>query len=136
MSFPVNGGYHAALIGAPMRPTAQSIRPTPATATRHLRPVLTDWLTRAVRFPTRRRTCTPAVVCQVILFAAAFARSVAAACAAIAEAPSGQAIWDCLRATLPKRRRTLERRLLPALHAPLTKRKRNRPARVAIDYHR
>jgi hypothetical protein len=117
-----------------MRPTAQSIRPTPVTATRHLRPVLTDWLGRAVRLPTRRRTCTPDAVWRAILFAAAFARSLAAACAAIAGAPSGQAIWDVLYATLPKRRRTLERRLLPALHAPLGNRKRS--ARVAIDYHR
>jgi putative transposase len=70
----------------------------------------------------------------VILFAAAFAQSVAAACAAIAAAPSGQAVWDCLYATLPKLRRTLERRILPALHAPLGTRKRS--ARVAIDYHR
>lgn len=117
-----------------MRPTRQSIRATPAHATRHLRPVLTDWLGRSVQLPKRRRTCTPEAVWRVILFAAAFARSVAAACAAIADAPSGQAIWDCLYLALPKRRRTLERRLLPALHAPLGKRRR--AARVAIDYHR
>src|SRR5438552_4771618 len=113
MSFPVNGGYHASIPGAPMRPGQQSIRPAPAPATRHLRPVLTDRLGRAVRLPTRRRTCTPDVVWAVILFAAAFARSVAAARAAIADAPSGQAVWDCLSIALPKRRRTLERRLLP-----------------------
>lgn len=137
MSFPVNGGYHAAISGAPMRPARQSIRPTPATATRHLRPVLTDWLTRAVRLPARRRTCTPEVVWKVVLFAAAFARSVAAACSAIAGAPSGQAIWDALDVALPKRRRTLERRLLPALHAPLPKPARRRPrVRSAVDYHR
>lgn len=119
-----------------MRPGQRSIRPTPAEATRHLRPVLTDWLGRAVRLPTRRRTCTPEVVWAVILFASAFARSVAAACAAIALAPSGQAIWDCLGLALPKRRRTLERRLLPALHAPLEKRNRKKAVRLAIDYHR
>lgn len=117
-----------------MRPTSQSIRPTPATATRHLRPVLTDWLDRAVRLPARRRTCTPGVVWKVILFAAAFARSIAAACNALPAGPSGQAVWDCLRLALPKRRRTLERHLLPALHAPLGSRRR--AARVAIDYHR
>lgn len=134
MSFPVNGGYHAAIPGAPLRPGPQSIRPTPAVATRHLRPVLTDWLGRAVRLPARRRTGTPEVVWRVILFAAAFARSVAAACAAVASAPSGQAVWNCLGRALPERRRTLERRLLPALHAPLGKRKLS--ARLAIDYHR
>lgn len=58
----------------------------------------------------------------------------AAACAAIPAAPSGQAVWDCAYAALPARRRTLERRLLPALHAPLGK--RGRAARVAIDCHR
>lgn len=134
MSFPFDGGYHGSTVGAPMRPRTPSIRPRPAEATRHLRPVLTDWLGRAVQLPPRRRTCTPERVWSVVLFAAAFARSVATACAAIAGAPSGQAIWDCLYRALPKRRRTLERRLLPALHAPLG----NRPRRgdVAIDYHR
>ncbi|QJW94775.1 hypothetical protein FTUN_2298 [Frigoriglobus tundricola] len=117
-----------------MRPATQSIRPTPVTATRHLRPVLTDWLGRAVRRPKRRRTCAPETVWRVVFFAAALTRSLAVACAAIAGAPSGPAIWDVLYATLPKGRRTLERRLLPALHAPLGKRKRS--ARVAIDYHR
>jgi putative transposase len=71
--------------------------------------VLTDWLKRAVELPSRRRTCTPEVVWAVILFAAAFTRSVAAACAAITDAPAGQAIWDCLGLALPRRRRTLER---------------------------
>jgi hypothetical protein len=117
-----------------MRPTPEFTRPNPAAATRHLRPVLTDWLSRAVRLPAGRRSCTPEVVWKVILFAAAFARSVAAACAAIPAAPSGQAVWDCLYLALPARRRTLERRLLPALHAPLGRRRR--VARVAIDYHR
>lgn len=118
-----------------MRPPPQSIRPTPAEATRHLRPVLTDWLSRAVRLRTRgRRVCTPAAVWRVVLFAAAFARSVAAACAALARGPSGQAVWDALRSALPTRRRTLEHRLLPALHAPLGKPAGS--ARVAIDYHR
>jgi putative transposase len=117
-----------------MRPAPKSIPPSPATATHHLRPVVTDWLSRAVRLPGRRRTCTPDVVWKVVLFAAAFARSVAAACAAVPAAPSGQAVWDCPHLALPKRRRTLERRLLPALHAPLGKRRR--VARVAIDYHR
>ncbi|HEX4611184.1 MAG TPA: hypothetical protein VH092_23535 [Urbifossiella sp.] len=74
-----------------MRPAIKSIRPTSAAATRHLRPVLTDGLARAVRLPTGRRACTPEVAWKVILAAAAFARPVAAACAAIPAAPSGQA---------------------------------------------
>ena len=117
-----------------MRPTPKSIPPTPTAATRHLRSVLTDWLARAVRLPGRRRTCTPDVVWKVVRFAAAFARSVAAACTALPAAPTGRAVWDGLYAALPARRRTLERRLLPALHAPLGRRRR--VARVAIDYHR
>jgi putative transposase len=118
-----------------MRPAHQSIRPTPATATRHLRPVSTDWLARAVGLPNRR-TCTPEVVWRVILSAAAFTRSVAAACDAIAGAPSGRAVWDRLSVALPKRRRAPERRPLPALHAPLKNRKRSWRARLAIGYHR
>ena len=117
-----------------MRPASQSLPLTPATATRHLRPVVTDWLARAVRLPGRRRTCTPEVVRKVVPFAAAFARSAAAARAATPAAPSGRAVRDCLRAALPARRRTLGRRRLPALHAPLGKRRR--VARVAIDCRR
>jgi hypothetical protein len=116
-----------------MRPAPQSIPRRPAAATRHLRAVLTTWLSAAARLPARRK-CSPGTVWHVLLWAAAFARSVAAACQAIPGAPTGQAVWDALRVALPKRRRTLERRLVPALHAPLPG--RPRPARLAIDYHR
>ncbi len=116
-----------------MRPGHQSIPRRSAAATRHLRLVLTAWLSAAVGLPTRR-TCTPGVVWQVLVWAAAFARSLAAACDAIPGAPTGQAVWDVLRVALPRRRRTLEKRLVPALHAPLPG--RPRPARLAIDYHR
>jgi putative transposase len=116
-----------------MRPTPQSIPRRSAAATRHLRAVLIAWLSAAVRLPGGRRTCTPAAVWHVLVWAAAFARSLAAACQAIPGAPTGQAVWDALRVALPRRRRTLEGRLLPALHAPLPK--RPRPARLAIDYH-
>jgi len=117
-----------------MRPAPQFTPRRPAAATRHLRTVLTGRLGPAVRLPAGRRKCTPAAVWQVLLWAAAFARSVAAACQAVPGAPTGQAIWDALRPALPKRRRTLEGRLLTALHAPLPR--RPKPARVAIDYHR
>lgn len=116
-----------------MRPAPQFIPPRSAAATRHLRVVLTGWLSAAIDLPARRRTCLPGVVWQVLLWAAAFARSLAAACQVIPGAPTGQAVWDALRAALPKRRRTLEKRLLSALHAPLPG--RPRPARLAIDYH-
>ncbi len=117
-----------------MRSAPHPIPRRSAAATRHLRLVLVTWLSSAVRLPAGRRTCTPDVVWQVLVWAAAFARSVAAACQAIPGAPTGQAVWDALRTVLPKRRRTLEGRLLPALHAPLPK--RPRAARLAIDYHR
>lgn len=117
-----------------MRPGHQSTPRGPAAATRHLRAVLTAWLSAAVRLPAGRRKCHPGVVWQVLAWAAAFARSLAAASAAIPGAPTGQAVWDALRLALPKRRRTLEGRLLPALHAPLPA--RPRAARLAIDYHR
>ncbi len=57
-----------------MRSRPHCIRRTPVSATRHLRPVLTGWLSRAVRLPTNRRTCTPATVWSLLPFAAAFAR--------------------------------------------------------------
>jgi hypothetical protein len=117
-----------------MRSAPHPIPRQSAAATRHLRLILVTWLSTAVRLPAGRRTCTPAVVWQVLVWAAAFARSVAAACQAIPGAPTGQAVWDALRAVLPKRRRTLEGRPLSALHAPLPK--RPRAARLAIDYHR
>ena len=117
-----------------MRPAPQSIPRHPAAATRHLRVVLTAGLSAAVRLPANRPKCTPAVAWHVLLWAAAFTRSLAAACASIPAAPTGQAVWDALRAALPRRRRTLERYLLPALHAPLPR--RPTPARVALDYHR
>ncbi|QEG26158.1 hypothetical protein GobsT_08970 [Gemmata obscuriglobus] len=115
-----------------MRPANQSIRATPVHATRHLRPVLTDWLGRRSSCPSGAALAPRGRVAGGL--AAAFARSVAAACAAIASAPSGQAIWDCLYLAPPERSRTLERWLQPARRAPLGKRKR--AARVAIDYHR
>jgi putative transposase len=115
-----------------MRSAPQSTHRRPADATRHVRGVLTAWLSAAVHLPARR-TCGPGVVWHVLLWAAAFARSLAAACDAIPGAPTGQAVWDALRAALPRRRRTLEARLLPALHAPLPR--RPKPARVAVDYH-
>jgi putative transposase len=93
-----------------MRPIPTSIPPTPAATTRHLRPVVTDGLARAVRLPRRRRTCTPEVVGKVVRFAAAPARSVAAARAAIPAAPPGPAVWDCLYLALPARRRLIRRR--------------------------
>jgi hypothetical protein len=116
-----------------MRPGHRSIPRRSAAATRYLRLVLTAWLSAAIGLPARR-TCTPGVVWQVLVWAAAFARSLAAACDAIPGAPTGQAVWDALRAALPRRRRTLEKRLVPALHAPLPG--RPPPARLAIDYHR
>lgn len=117
-----------------MRPGHQPTPRGPAAATRHLRAVLTAWLSAAIRLPAGRRRCRPGVVWRVLAWAAAFARSLAAASAAIPGAPTGQAVWDVLRLALPKRRRTLEGRLLPALHAPLPA--RPRAARLAIDYHR
>lgn len=117
-----------------MRPNVYSIPRRPAAATRHVRLTLVTWLSAAIRLPAGRRTCTPGVVWQVLLWAAAFARSVAAACEAVPAAPTGQAVWDALRVALPRRRRTLEGRLLPALHAPLPR--RPTAARIALDYHR
>ena len=92
-----------------MRPAPQSIPRRSAAATRHLRAVLTAWLSAAVRLPADRRRCMPGVVWHVLLWAAAFAGSLAAACQTIPNAPTGQAVWDALRPALPRRRRTARR---------------------------
>mgnify|MGYP006933267195 CR=1 FL=1 len=88
-----------------MRPTPESIPRGSAAATRHLRHTRTARLSAAIRLPAGRREATPGVVWQVLLWAAAFARSLAAARDAIPVAPTGRGIWDALRASLPRRRR-------------------------------
>src|SRR5437763_58457 len=117
-----------------MRPTRRFTARRPAAAARRARQTLAAWVPAAIRLPARRRRCAPGTARQVLLWAAAFARSVAAARAAVPSAPTGQATGDALRVALPGRRRTPEGRLPPALHAPLPR--RPRPARRAIDYHR
>jgi hypothetical protein len=80
--------------------------------------------------PAGRRKAAPGGVWKVLLWAAAFARSLAAASDAIPAAAARR--LERPRARLP-RRRTSEGRPLPALRSPLTR--RPMPARVAVDCH-
>jgi DDE family transposase len=83
-----------------------------------------------------RRLCTPTVLWNVLLRAAARLLSIAAVCRDLADGPSDQAIFDALEAGLPKTWSVLDRRLNHALSGPLNRRAlRRRAWRVAIDWH-
>jgi putative transposase len=61
--------------------------------------------------------------------------SVVAACRDLAHAPSQQALFDALEATLPKTLSVLEHRLNEALTGPLPRRLKHGAWEVAIDWH-
>jgi hypothetical protein len=82
--------------------------------------------------PDHGPKCSAQVVLNVLLWAAARLASIAAACAALAKAPCGQAVRDALYATLPAFAE-LQRRLNRALAGDLPKVLRSRPQYVAID---
>jgi hypothetical protein len=94
-----------------------------------------DWLAIGLRLVTRGTKCTPNVVYQVLLCAAALAISVGMACRDLLRGVSDQAVYDALAAGLPKRVRDLENRLRDALCAYLPTRLLRHARVVAIDYH-
>ena len=61
--------------------------------------------------------------------------SVFAACRDLANAPSQQAVFDALEASLPRTLPVLEKRLNAALTSSGPRRLRRRPWQVAIDWH-
>jgi hypothetical protein len=79
--------------------------------------------------------CTAVVVWSVVLRAAARLGSVWSACCDMADAPSGQAVFNALEAGLPKMLPVLERRLNDALVDDLPRNLRRRGWHVAIDWH-
>ena len=79
--------------------------------------------------------CTASTVWCILLRAAAHLISVFAACRDLAHAPSQQAVFDALCATLPKTLPVLERRLNNALTGPLPRRLKRGSWTVAIDLH-
>jgi hypothetical protein len=76
--------------------------------------------------------CTAGTLLGVLFYAAARLISLAAACAALRDAPSDQAVRDALLATLPDFLE-LQRRINRALVGDLPKALRRRRQRVAID---
>src|SRR4051812_3515169 len=76
--------------------------------------------------------CTAAVLLHILCYAAARLLSVAAACAALAKAPSDQAVRDALLALLPDLHE-LQRRLNRALAGDLPEALRRRRQALALD---
>jgi putative transposase len=76
--------------------------------------------------------CRAGILLTILFYAAARIGSIGAACAALRQAPSDQAVHDALLATLPDINE-LQRRLNRALAGDLPKALRRRPQPVAID---
>jgi Transposase DDE domain len=76
--------------------------------------------------------CRASVLLAVLFYAAARITSLAAACAALRDAPSDQAVRDALLATLPQTHE-LQRRLNRALASGLPKALKRRRQPVAVD---
>jgi hypothetical protein len=89
-------------------------------------------LQKHLRLPERGRKCTPGVLWTVLLYAAARITSLAAACAALRDAPSDTAAHDALLAGLPAFAE-LQRRLNRALQGELPKALRRRRQPLALD---
>ena len=79
--------------------------------------------------------CTASTLWCILLRAAAHMISVFAACRDLANAPSQQAVFDALCATLPKTLSVLEKRLNNALTGPLPRHMKRGSWEVAIDLH-
>lgn len=94
-----------------------------------------NWLLAADLLKPHGWLCTATVVWSVVLRAAARTISIYAACRDLAEAPSDQALYNALRAGLPKTLRVLERRLNDSLTGHLSRGMRRRSWDVAIDWH-
>jgi hypothetical protein len=93
------------------------------------------WLLQARLLKDHGWLCTAAVVWNVLLRATARKLSVFAACSDLANAPSQTAVFNALKAGLPKTLKVLERRLNEALTGELPRSMRRRSWHVAIDFH-
>jgi putative transposase len=89
-------------------------------------------LARYLAFADHGRKCTARVLYAVLCWAAARLTSIAAACAALARAPSDQAVRDALLATLPAFPE-LQRQLNRALADGLPQALRRARQRLALD---
>jgi len=91
-----------------------------------------SWLDQALRLNCSGYKCTTSCLLQILLLAAARMVSIWAACRSLADAPSGQAVFDALRASLPEAKE-LERRLNGALRGHLPKALFRKAREIAID---
>jgi putative transposase len=101
-------------------------------ASRQVHARATDTIQAALRLPDHGRKCTAAVLWNVLFWAAARMSSVAAACATLRGAPSDQAVFNALLATLPAfapLQRCLNRALTGGLPRALSRRRQY----VALD---
>lgn len=93
-------------------------------------------LARHLRLPDHGPKCTASTLYRLLLYAAAVTGTIARACRELRHAPSDQAVYNALEATLPDRLE-LQRRLNRALAASLPKSLRQGKAKrrypVAID---
>jgi hypothetical protein len=101
---------------------------TAAQVQRHARENAQHYL----RLPDHGPKTQAAALFALLFWAAARLASIAAACKALRDAPSDQAVRDALRATLPELPE-LQRRLNRALAGGAPKALRRRPQRVALD---
>ena len=109
-----------------MRPPQYTITPS------HIHARAAWRLQQQVRLPEGGRKCRPAVLWAVLFYAASRIASLAAACAALRDAPSDTAAHDALLAGLPAFAE-LQRRLNRALHGDLPRALRRQRQPVAID---
>jgi putative transposase len=91
-------------------------------------------LQRHLRLADHGRKCTAGTLWAVLLYAACRISSLAAACAALRDAPSDAAAHDALLATLPDTHE-LQRRINRALRGDLPRCLRHRRQPLAIDLH-
>jgi Transposase DDE domain len=91
-------------------------------------------LQRHLRLADHGHKCTAATLWAVLLYAASRLSSLAAACAALRQAPSDSAVHDALLATLPHTHE-LQRRINRALRGDLPRCLRRRRQPLAIDLH-
>jgi hypothetical protein len=98
----------------------------------HVQAHATARIQKQVRLPDHRRKCKAGVLWAVLFYAASRITSLAAACAALRDAPSDTAAHDALLAGLPAIAE-LQRRLNRALQGDLPRSLRRRRQPLALD---
>ena len=94
-----------------------------------------QWLLQAELITAGGRKCTPEVTLNILLRAAARCISIYAACFDLEGGPSGQAVMNCLEASLPSSAAALEERLNPILTGDMPRWMLRRKWEIAIDLH-